>query len=207
MPALTSVGEVGIEYEGRSYLLRPSLFHISQIGSPKEIIEATALLLGAEPEEPYAARAFRRERFDRALTVLYACAGEQDLSELLGGMVPTGRGRIVYSPGRMPMQEIIALAQAMIRHGVLGDVESEEVDKRGGEFLKEFHCIQYAGTAMAHMGMSEEAAWNMTMTTFVRVMRSKYPPAPGPKPHTAADYDATMARLEKINAARRSGKK
>lgn len=204
MRALTAIGEVGIEIGGRSYLLRPSLFSISQIGSPTDIVETTAILLSPEPDNDYVLRRFRKERFERALTVLYACAGDQDLGDLIGGMVPTGRGRIAYSPGQMPMSEIVAVAQGLIRHGIMGDVEPDP--GRVGEAMSEFKAGEYVAAAIAHLGLSESDAWNMTMTGFVQVMRSKYPPKPGPKPMTAGDVDAKLARLEKINAMR-AGKK
>lgn len=204
MVALTTIGEVGIEAGGRSYLLRPSLFSMSQIGSPADIVETTAILLSPEPEHLYVLKRFRKERFERALTVLYACAGDQDLGDLIGGMVPTGRGRIAYSPGLMPMHDIIAVAQGLIRHGIMGDVEPEP--GRVGESMSEFKAAEYVSAAIAHLSMSESDAWNMTMTSFVQVMRSKYPPKPGAKPMTANDVDATLARLAKINAAR-AGKK
>lgn len=205
MRALTAIGEVGIETGGRSYLLRPSLFSMSQIGSPTDIVEATAMLLSPEPgpEHPYILKRFRKERFEWALTVIYSCAGDQDLGDLIGGMVP-GRGRIGYSPGTMPMYEIVAIAQGLIRHGIMGDVEPEP--GRVGEAMTEFKAAEFVSAAIAHLGMSESDAWNMTMTSFVQVMRSKFPPKPGVKPMTAGDVDATLSRLERINAAR-AGKK
>lgn len=204
MRALTAIGEVGIEAGGRSYLLRPSLFSMSQIGTPADIVEATAMLLSPEPDNAYVLSKFRKARFEWALTVLYSCAGDQDLGDLIGGMVPTGRGRIAYSAGKMPLYDIVALAQGLIRHGIMGDVEPEP--GRVGEAMKEFKAAEYVAAAIAHLNMSESDAWNMTMTSFVQVMRSKYPPKPGPKPMTVGDVDATLTRLAKINAVR-SGKK
>lgn len=203
MRALTAIGEVGIEHGGRSYLLRPSLFSMSQIGTPAEIVEVTAMLLAPEPADPYLLKRFRKERFEHALTVLYCCAGEQDLGDLIGGMVP-GRGRISYSPGKMPLSDIVAIAQGLIRHGILGDAEPEP--GRVGEPMKEFKAVDFVSAAIAHLGMTESDAWNLTMTSFIQVMRSKFPPKPGPKPMTAGDVDAKLARLAKINAAR-AGKK
>lgn len=208
MRALTAIGEVGIETGGRSYLLRPSLFSMSQIGSPADIIEATALLLAPEPgpENPFILKRFRKERFEWALTVMYSCAGEQDLGDLIGGMVP-GRGRINYSPGAMPPHSIVAIAQGLIRHGILGDVENDS--EPGGETMSEFHAQEYVSAAIAHLGLSESDAWNMTMTSFVNVMKSKFPRKPGEtvaKPLTGAEVDATMARLAEINKLR-SGKR
>ncbi len=205
MRALTAIGEVGIEAGGRSYLLRPSLFSMSQIGKPADIIETTAMILADEPEQPYILKRFRKERFEHALTVIYACAGDQDLGDLVGGLVPTGRGRIAYSPGLLPMGDIVAIAQGLIRHGILGDVEP--VPGSTGEALKEFKAAEFVAAAIAHLGMSESDAWNMTMTSFTQVMRSKFPPQPGqPKPMTATDVDVKLERLKLINAMR-AGKK
>lgn len=219
MRALTAIGEVGIETGGRSYLLRPSLFSMSQIGTPADIVETAAILISPEPTEPYLLKAFRKLRFDRALTVLYACAGDQDIGELVGGLVPANQpqaevfsrvfklGELAslnyrprYVAGALPMADIVALAQALIRHGIMGDVEATAA---AGTPMKEFKAADFVATAIAHLGMSESDAWNMTMTSFVQVMHSKYPPPPGqPKPMTAAGVEATLDRLKKINAMR-----
>lgn len=228
MQALTAIGEVGIEAGGRSYLLRPSLFSMTQIGSPAEIVYASAILLATEPNNPDHLRRFRQERFEQALIVWYACAGDQDIGELVGGMAPVSRaddgffsspfswGELVtrrapafrYVPGRLPMADIVAIAQMLIRHGVVGNaVPSGEPGGVKGTFLAEFNAVDYAAAAMAHLGVSETDAWRMTMTSFVAAMHSKFPPpAPGSqealRPHTAEEYDATMDRLRKINELR-----
>lgn len=208
MQALTAIGEVGIETGGRSYLLRPSLFSMTRIGSPSEIIEAFALLTGPEPTpiHPYVlpdlVKNWRRDRFRIALNVLHACS-DDDLTPLVGGM--TGYNR--YSPGAMPIDDIVAVARSLIIHGVVG---AAKPDSRrpvsDSDYMTEFKAAEYAATAIAHLGASEHEAWQMTMTSFAAAMRSKFPPDPktanAPKPHTASEYDATMARLEKINAAR-----
>lgn len=226
MAAMTAIGEIGIETGGRSYLLRPSLFSMSQIGTPAEIVQTCALLMAEEPEDPLLLRAFRRERFDRALTVWYACAGEQDLGELIGGLAPApaarenlfdrpftlaelqrNNRRPRYVPGLLPMADIVALAKSLIRHGVLGDAEPVKGEQpRKGDFLSEFKAADYAAIAIAHLGRTEAEAWAMTMTSFIAVMRSKFPPQENekaaPVPHTVEEYDAAMANLAKINAAR-----
>lgn len=208
MQALTAIGEVGIEVEGRSYLLRPSLFSMTRIGSPSEIVEAFALLTGSEPVVlhpfllPDLVKNWRRDRFRVALNVMHACSDE-DLTPLVGGM--TGYRR--YAPGAMPIDDIVAVARSLIVHGVVG---AAKPDSRrpvsDSDYMTEFKAAEYAATAIAHLGASEHEAWQMTMTSFAAAMRSKFPPNPkdasAPKPHTATEYDATMARLKKINAAR-----
>jgi hypothetical protein len=225
MPALTAIGEIGIETGGRSYLLRPSLFSMTQIGTPAEIIQVCAVLMTEEPDDPGLLRVFRRLRFDYALSVLYACAGDQDLGDLVGGLVPANspapdlferpfrlselasiKAQPRYMAGTLPMESILAIARSLIRHGVMGNVEPTVDGKpQKGDYLSEFKAVDYAATAMAHLGLSESQAWGMTMTTFIAAMRSKFPREEKQevaKPHTAEEYDAVMAKLKKINEMR-----
>lgn len=213
MQALTAIGEVGIEVEGRSYLLRPSLFSMTRIGSPAEILETFALLCGGEPPRVFpdcpvldAAAKWRRDRFSAALIVMNSCT-EDDLGELIGGFSGPRR----YTPGRMPMADIIQVARSLILHGVTGNAKPDpRKPVKPGDYLTEFRAKDYVACAMAHLGASERDAWAMTMTSFTAAMRSKYPP-PEDKPDYKAPptpevIDATMERLRKINALR-EGKK
>ena len=208
MQVLTAIGEAGIEFEGRSYLLRPSLFSMTRIGSPSEIVEAFGLLTGPEPVPlhpfllPDLVKNWRRDRFRMALNVLHACSDE-DLTPLVGGM--SGYNR--YSRGAMAIDDIVAVARSLMLHGVVGAAKPDTSRApQPGDFMTEFKASEYAAAAIAHLGASEAEAWRMTMTSFSAAMRSKFPPDPkkseAPKPHTAAEYDATMARLKKINEAR-----
>ncbi|MNJ16342.1 hypothetical protein D3C77_106030 [compost metagenome] len=210
MQALTAIGEVGIEIEGRSYLLRPSLFSMTRIGSPAEIVEAFALLTGPGPVVlhpfllPDLVKNWKRDRFGAALNVLYACSDE-DVSKLAGSM--TGYRR--YSPGKMSIDEIVAVARSLIIHGVTGNAKPDpKRPPKKGDYLSEFKAADYVATAMAHLGTSERDAWAMTMTSFSAAMRSKFPPpAETEKPQPTAEViDATMARLKLINAARSGAK-
>lgn len=212
MQALTAIGEVGIETGGRSYLLRPSLFSMTRIGSPSEIVEAFALLTGPEPTPihpfvlPNLVKNWRRDRFRMALNVLNACSPD-DLTPLIGGMTAYNR----YSPGLMPIDDIVAVARSLMIHGVTGVSKPESAaNARPEDYSAEFKACDFVAAAMAHLGASESAAWAMTMTSFTAAMRAKYPPDPNtvnaPKPHTASEYDATMARLKRINAARAAKK-
>lgn len=216
MNALTAVGEVGIEYKGRSYLLRPSLFSMTRIGTPQEIVETFGIVLGGEPEghpvfAPDAAKRWRAMRFETCLHVIRSCC-DDDVAPLIGGMVPSSTGRgIRYQPGAMDMEAVLAIARCLMRHGVVGNAKrdtSKPVDEE--DFNAEFVAADFVAHAIAHLGMPAAEAWQMTMTTFHGAMRAKFPAPPGgkpPKPHTPKQYDATMARLEKINALRRASKK
>ena len=209
MQALTAIGEVGIEVGGRSYLLRPSLFSMTRIGTPVEIVETFGLLCGPEPVNYFPGvpvldpvPRWRRDRFSAALIVMNSCSAD-DLSDLIGAF--TGYRR--YRPGLMPMDDIIAIARSLIIHGVTGNAKPDSRRPPAkGDYLTEFKAGEYVACAMAHLGAAERDAWGMTMTSFSAAMRSKYPPpedTPGQRPAPTLEViDATMARLKKINALR-----
>lgn len=177
MQVLTAIGEVGIEAKGRLHKLRPSFFAMSQIGSPTEIVEATATLLSPDPVRrqlhPWIYRRFIRARFEWALSVCYACAeSPESAGELFGGVAPGFK----YRPGLVPPEDIVLLAKGLIRHGVLGNVLNAKPSSRR-DYLKEFVAEKFVAEAMAHLNAGENDAWQMTMTSFIAAMRSKFPPA------------------------------
>ncbi len=42
---LTEIGEIGVHHNGETYVLRPSLYAMSKIGSPKEILRTYAFIM------------------------------------------------------------------------------------------------------------------------------------------------------------------
>ena len=210
MRVLTDIGEVGITFGGRTHVVRPSFYSMSQIGTPAEIVEAYAALFSAPAltGKPWAdkprLRRWGRDRLMTALTVMYACADPvDDLGPLLGGVSE----RMGYQPGAMPIENIIALARALMRHGIVGDVSTKRAENGAGDYSSTFKARDYVASAMAHLGASEADAWNMTMTSFLAAMRAKYPPTDAKgrpiNAPTSEQHDATMDWLARVNAARR----
>lgn len=219
-PILTAIGEVGIHAGGRTYMLRPSLFAMSRLGSPEEIVETyTHIMGGAKLPPPLNAEQvaawpgrLARVQFSAALAVLHACA-EDDLSEarLVGGINERGD----YTGGAVPPRDIVVLAQSLMRHGVNGDQEpggDDEYPEERGEYSARFDPREHAAAAMAHLGATEAEAWAMTMTSLVGGLKSKYPvrrvdskgkPVP-PKP-SLKQYDQAAEWLAEINRKRANG--
>lgn len=207
MHILTEIGEIGLEYQGREYRLRPSLAAMARIGTPAEIVEVFGLVLGGPPEptgnpvlDRPRWRAWGREQFRAALSVLHACC-DDDLSPLIGWTTE----RMTYRPGAMPAANITVLARELLRHGVIGDVPTDPRQPKRGKFSPEFHARDFAALAMAHLGLSEAEAWQMTMTSFILAMRAKFPPPETPTKDDAPSeeaHDATMAWLAAVNAKR-----
>lgn len=206
---LTEIGEIGIHKGGAVYKLRPSLYAISKLGTPVEIVETFARIFA----EHFTPRG-KTEQFADALAVLYACCQDDASAEAIVGTytprvqahrAPWAPG--VYRRGFIAPGVVLVLARSLLTHGVIGDVErtptapSDEPD-----YLTEFAARDYVAMAMAHLGCSEHDAWNMTMTGLSLALRSKYPSSKddgtttrdGRRVPSMGEYDAAMAFLDNL---------
>lgn len=190
---LTEIGEVGV-YAGESlYVLRPSLYAMSRLGDPAEIVALYASVM----EAPSA---------DDAAGVIYACAQGADLDglySLFGHWLPDGN-RATWVSGSAGDQHARLLAQSLLRHGITGAVPPAASD--GEEYSQTFNAREHAAMAMAHLGLSEREAWGMTMTGLIVALRAKFPPqksnAPGASAPTKEEHERTMEWFERVEAAR-----
>ena len=199
---LAEIGEVGIHAGADCYKLRPSLYAISQLGTPEEIVRLYARMMGARPT------------ITDALHVINCCA-EGDVSHIFGHLDPD---TLQFVPAQAQPENAIHIARALLRHGVTGVLPPMgDGAPKDGDYTPRFVAREHVAVAMAHLGASSYDAWQMTMTELVGAMRAKFPPLPeldakgkprAPK-MTEAEYEATMeygdAVLEAL--ARRKGKK
>lgn len=204
---LTEIGEVGVYAGGQVLRLRPSLYAMSRLGDPVEIVETFATVMGGAEDDAQA-----RRLFQAALGVIYACANEDvDPSSLFGTYESTS-GALEYVPGAAPAEHVVPLARCLLKHGVTGALPP--LPRRPGDdepvYVKEFVARDHVAMAMAHLGVSERDAWDLTMTGMVGALRAKFPPAesnaPGAKAPTKEQHDATMAWFDKIEAKRKAAK-
>lgn len=193
---LTEIGEVGITAGDQHYKLRPSLYAMTQIGEPAEIVRVYASVMSEAPH---------RDQFDDALSVIFACA-EDDLSGLFGAYQAADKG-MAYVPGSASPEHVIPLAQCLLKHGVTGALPPlpRKADEEP-EFVQEFDARAHAALAIAHLGMSSAEAWQMTMTELVGALRAKFPQvesnAPGAKAPTKEQMEATLDWFERVEAKR-----
>ncbi|MNY43613.1 hypothetical protein D3C86_1785870 [compost metagenome] len=143
---------------------------------------------------------YRQAVFWAAYDVISACASE-DISDVIG---TTGERLNSYRPGAMPMDDFLPIARSLLKHGIVGAVKIESSGK--GDYSDEFNARDHVATAVAHLGVSEAEAWNMTMTSFVGAMRAKYPPTKSGPP-TEAEYDKTMSWFAEVQARREALKR
>ena len=204
---LTEIGEVGVYAGDQVVRLRPSLYAISRLGDSVEIVETFATVMGGAEDEAQA-----RRLFQAALGVIYSCASEDvDLSSVFG-TYETISGSLEYVPGAAPVEHVVPLARCLLKHGVTGALPP--LPRRPGDdepvYVKEFVARDHVAMAMAHLGVCERDAWDLTMTGMVGALRAKFPPAesnaPGAKAPTKEQHDATMAWFDKIEAKRKAAK-
>lgn len=196
---LTGVGEVCVHIKGgEDMLLRPSLAAFFNMGSPEEIVDiATRALSGS---------------FIDCLAVIYACSPDEDnASKVFGYTELLEGGEISYVKGLAEPEHIPIIANCLIRHGVIGvqDEDAKESGADGGEYSPTFDARKYASIAMAHLGLSERDAWNMTMTGLLGAIHSKYKSereSVGSKAPSKKELDATMEWYEQIKIARSASK-
>lgn len=190
---LVDIGEIGVTTGANFYKLRPSLYAISQLGTPEEILALYESLMGTEP------------RLLDALAVIHACA-EEDVSDAFGCLVPARAGGakgVRYKPGEARVMDMLIIARSLLRHGVTGALPPEPVDDDTPE-AEGFDARAYVSLAMAHLGASSRDAWAMTMTELVGAMRAKFPPTKEGSPRmTAEEYEATMDWADRVEEARR----
>lgn len=195
MKVLTEIGEICV-HAGRDVLLRPSLSAIASLGEPREIVEIFARVMAGD--------------FIDSLGVLFACADE-DISDLFGFYDP-GSDSIRYVPGTAPVAHVVPLAQDLMRHGVVGVTKpTPRREGAGLEYVSEFDARGYAAAAMAHLGLPERDAWNMTMTGLSAALQAKFPlPAsesPGAGAPSKNENEANEAWHDRVLAAKAARKR
>lgn len=178
----TSIGEIGIAYKEREVVLRPSLYAMSKLDKPVQVFVTL-----------FAEGASSRDRFHAALDVIQACTDE-DISEFTGWM---GSRYGTWVGGHIPFPDLLPLARTLMRHGVVGVVPALPGPAKPGDYSEEFDPRVFVSQAIAHLGMSEEDAWNLTVTGFVLAMRAKYPPEKSNAP-SKADLDRMENYLDSI---------
>jgi hypothetical protein len=188
MRILTEIGEIGVHAPNRDVLLRPSLYAMGRLSDP------VGLLVTLHEGTP-------RDQFDAALDVLQVCTDE-DISDITGHV---GSRYGTWVCGSVPTRDLITLARSLIRHGVLGVVPKlPPLPDDGNAFTPKFEAREFVAVAIAHLGLSEREAWDLTVTSFILAMRAKFPrPKNGPGAPSATELDTAFERLNAINKVRR----
>lgn len=205
---ITQVGMAAIDYDGERYTLNPSLAAMAKLRDHASLVDS---LLGSDKSDT--------ERTEAAHTILMACC-DKDLYPLLVGVVeskPRVRSGVVvgYQNKRHepPVSSVhaICMASQMVRHGIFG-VQPERPDTKPTEdadYTPVFKPEKMAAMAQAHLGVSQQEAWSMTMTSILLALNEKYPPPPEAvaRQRLADNYDNLIKRREQHEARKAARRK
>lgn len=208
MQAITDIGQAVIRVGGREIFLNPSFLAMSRIGTPEEIVKAFVIVhAGHYPEHRINDPVLLRDVLARCYAEMVVTAAnvvrassDENISLFTGSFTTTRKGKLSYRPGKLPITHIIELARHLIRHGVMGDQPPEATTKDRGEYSNSFDVRSFVYMAVAHLGMSESEAWNMTMTSFRAAMNAKFPEKGAASIPTEEKYDEMMDWADKMLA-------
>lgn len=187
-------GDFEVRFNDLTFLFRPTLQNISNIGTAEEIIAVLHCLYHSDSLSWFKSYEKFLDRynympivnvgitsqisnysknvaFKSALLVLQSCC-DKDISAMTGTFSYLGKAN--YQPGFEKPDVIIELARHLIRHGVIG-VSKKESTNKSSEVIKEFKASEYASIAINHLGFNRVDAWDMSMTEFIHHWEIKNP--------------------------------
>lgn len=94
------------------------------------------------------------------------------------------------------IKDRIILAQYLLKHGLIGEIEKKKKNE-DTDYSHEFHAKKFVYMAVAHLNMSEDKAWNMSMTAFQEAMNAKFP-TNDKDIVSQDDYDSAMAYADSV---------
>lgn len=172
--------------DGTEFTFRPSFARIASLGSPHEIVAIFAGLHGPHAEKD-------------AAYVLACLCDQEDPSPLIGYLGEAG-----WVPGAMSGDEMVIIAQHLMRHGIVGKARPGGVEG-DGKFSDRFDAVEYISAARVHLGLSSQDAEALSMTEFQTMFEMKFPKAGGKKARdvpTREEYEARLRHQEELMRGR-----
>ena len=180
------IGQCAVTVAGVGYVFTPSLAAMAKIENSIDLVQAFAIVHGGKyPSRLPVGTEFRNrilarcygEMVQTSMLVLKACT-DSDISHLIGTCEITPRGKLKLRHGIIPVEDVITLAKHLLFHGLIGDGPENRVAEQpqDGDYTPVFDVLEYVYSAVAHLGLSESEAWNMTMTGYRAAVRAKTPP-------------------------------
>ena len=210
---LTKYGHVCAKFNGMAFDLNPTLEAMALIGNKEDIMQVFSKLhcvtikefINADPYQcnyvteqlrKYSKKVTGPDQLQAAILVLQCCS-KVDISPMIGKLIV--KDRVYYQKGFAPVQNVIALAQHMIYHGMIGHTENKVTSNRAGT-TADFEPERFAELARLKLNMSRDDAWALTMTEFIALWNTEYPPTEKQLDEsiTIEEYDDGITRLEAI---------
>lgn len=198
--ANTAIGEIAIKYNERAYLFRPDFYALHEISESFDITDLFKRL-----SFMYAVRdnefAYSNNDIASCVCVLQACFKGKDLDslfELTGAMEESTlhKGKILYRPGAIPVHDLIVLSYDLVKNTLIGKPK-KKIEASKDENNVCIDATEFVGCAVAHLGISNDKAWQMTMIEFQRAMESKFPQELKERNvPTKSSYDKMVAKMK-----------
>lgn len=186
-PVITDIGQFAIHINDATFIFTPSFLNMTKIGTPSEIVKTFSIIFGAEDS---VSEQFFIDLVDKVLT---ACC-ESDCS-VITGYLEGNENKLVTVDG-LTIHDRVILAQHLLKHGLIGESQLKKKSDNA-DYSDEFHAKKFVYMAVAHLGMSEVDAWNMSMTAFQEAMEAKFP-TNDKEIISQDDYDSAMAYADSV---------
>ena len=187
-PVITDVGQFAVHINGEDFVFIPSFLNMTGIGTPTEIVEIFSIVFGVVDNVS------EQLVIDVVNRVLTSCC-DNDCS-VITGYLRGDDNKLTEVEGLLPIGDRIILAQHLLKHGLIGEAEPKS-KKQDGDYSDEFHAKKFVYMAVAHLGMSEADAWNMSMTAFQEAMEAKFP-TNDKNIVSQQDYDLAMSYADSV---------
>lgn len=176
---LPEVGHTkAVTQAGREFTFRPALSRVADLGSPEEIVQVF-VQLHAEKTAAQAAR-----------YVLATFCEQDDPSDLIGWTDEAGE-----HAGEMPASEQIIIARHLMKHAIIGKAKPDGRGTDSGKYSPRFDVAEHIAGAVVHLGLSPDAAANLTMTELQLMIEAKFPESRPKDLPTREEYRAQIAAI------------
>lgn len=209
--ANTRIGEVGIYWQGKEYILRPSFYRLNQLEDCEQYLQTASECLwlidnGMMPNYLQLAACVR---------VLDELSDEPLPEKLTGtAVISNTKGGLKWKLGEMKITEVAALAAGLLKHGMFGKpskdrLELAKINQNPDELHEKFDLLKFVGMAMAPngLGKSSSDAWSMTMIEFQAAIDAQYPISEKDKAKLPPPAEVIEQMTGKLNAANANMKK
>lgn len=180
------VGQCAVTVAGIKYVFTPSFAAMAKIANDMDLVQAFVIIHGSKyPSKLPLDKNLRNRILARcygevvqtSMLVLKACT-ESDIERLIGYCEFSPCGKLRLKHGIIPTEDVITLARHLLFHGLIGDgPENKAAEQpRDSDYKPTFDVLEYVYSAVAHLGLPESEAWNMTMTGYRAAVRAKTPP-------------------------------
>lgn len=192
---ITDIGQVGISTPNGQYTLTPSLAAIASMKDPVEMY--TDLTAQDTPHE---------WRVQVAHEVITACSNDKSIKQYLGCQrkeKPRLRKGVLYTTynsNYIDDVHAVCIAESLLYHGMVGKVEHKTAPSEDS-YTSKFNPLEWMASVVAHLGISERDAWQMTMTSVLTALKTKFPPSEKEKarqnftPEAKAAHDEWYASI------------